>query len=180
MDARFGGERFDERMSELDRAAGDMIAFAEAEPARWTRGRVGKWTVGQHAAHIVISLADTARAFEERLPRVLDGTIDPAPRRGLLQRMWVGRVVGRGTLLRGGRTPRRLEAPARPDLPETLDGLRREIERHRAVGHILTAPQRDRLWIPNPFLPRWHYTLVEMIRANAVHVRHHLALMREI
>ena len=178
--AAAGAERFDERMVELDRAVNDLVALAEAEPARWTRSRPGKWTAGQHVAHLAISLADTADAFEERLPRALDGTIAPKPRRGPLQWLWVSLLVGRGVMPRGGRTPRRFEPDEKPDLVETLDRLRREIERHRAVGHLLTAAQRERLWIPNPFVKRWHYTLVEMIRAQAVHVRHHLALIREI
>jgi hypothetical protein len=32
----------------------------------------------------------------------------------------------------------------------------------------------------SPFITRWHYGLVEMVRAHAVHAHHHLALMREI
>jgi hypothetical protein len=178
--AAVDGERFDERMAELDRAVSELIADAEAGSARWARSRRGKWAAGQHAAHVAISLADTADAFEERLPRVLDGTIAAVPRRGPLQWLWVSLLVGRGVMPRGGRTPRRFEPAADPGLAETVDRLRREVERHRAVGHLLTAAQRDRLWIPNPFVKRWHYTLVELVRAHAVHVRHHLALIREI
>ena len=178
--AAVGGERFDERMAELDRAVSELVALAEAEPARWTRSRPGKWTAGQHVAHLAITLADTADAFEERLPRVLDGTIAPKPRRGPLQWMWVSLLVGRGVMPRGGRTPSRFEPAADQGLEETLDRLCRQVERHRAVGHLLTARQRDRLWIPNPFVKRWHYSLVEMVRAQAVHVRHHVVLIREI
>jgi len=180
MAVRIDGERFDALMAELDRAVSDMIARAEHAPARWTRGRPGKWTAGQHASHVAISLAATADAFEERLPRVLDGTIAAVPRRGPLQWLWVALLVGRSTMPRGGRTPRRFEPGADPGRAETLDRLRREVERHRAVGHLLTAAQRDRLWIQNPFVARWHYTLAEMIRAQAVHVRHHLRLIAEI
>ena len=180
MAAKVDREHFDERMAELDRAVSDLIAIAETEPTRWTRGRPGKWTAGQHAAHVAITLAATADAFEERLPRVLDGTIAGVPRRGPLQWLWVALVVGRGVMPRGGRTPPRFEPAADPGLAETLDRLRREVERHRAVGHLLTAAQRDRLWIPNPFVKRWHYTLAEMLRAQEVHARHHLRLIGEI
>ena len=174
------GEHFDARMAELDQALRELVADAERDPARWTRGRPGKWTAGRHAAHVAITLGDTADAFEARLPQVLGGTLGPVPRRGPLQWLWVSLLVGRGTMPRGGRTPRRFEPAPDPGRKETLDRLRREVERHRAVGHLLTAAQRDRLWIPNPFLKKWHYTLVEMIRAQAVHARHHLRLIGEI
>ena len=172
------GRHFDERMAELDRAVSEVIAIAEAVPERWTRGRAGKWTAGQHAAHLVISQDATAEAFERRLSMVLDGTIPPVPRRGPIEWLWVSWLVARGTMPGGIRTPRPFEPATSPDLDSTLDRLRRGVERHRAVGHILTAAQRDRLWIRNPFLQRWHYRLVEMVHVHAVHARHHLALMR--
>jgi len=34
-------------------------------------------------------------------------------------------------------------------------------------------------WTANPFVPRWHYTLPELVRVQTVHVRHHLRLMQE-
>lgn len=172
------GEHFDERMAELDRAVRDLIAHAE--PGRWPRSRPRKWTVGQHAAHVAITMATTAQAFEEALPRVLDGSIAPVPRRGAIEGLWVWMFVGRGFLPRGARTPRRFEPAPDPGSQGTLDDLRRSVERHRAVGRMLTAMQRDRLWIRSPFVHRWHYRLVEMVRAHAVHTRHHLALIREI
>lgn len=180
MTAAIDGGHFDALMAELDQAVGDLISFAGAEPSRWERGRPGKWTVGQHASHVAISLAETADAFEERLPRVLDGSLAAVPRRGPLQWLWVSLLVGRGVMPRGGRTPRRFEPAPAPGREETFERLRRGVERHRAAGHRLTAAQRDRLWIPNPFIQRWHYTLPEMVRAQAVHARHHLRLIREM
>ena len=76
------GRHFDERMAELDRAVGEMIADAEARPAPWTRDRQGKWSGAQHAAHVAIAMEVTADAFEQRLPHVLDATIPAVPRRG--------------------------------------------------------------------------------------------------
>ena len=174
------GRHFDERMAELDRAVGEMIADAEARPAPWTRDRQGKWSGAQHAAHVAIAMEVTADAFEQRLPHVLDATIPAVPRRGPLQWLWVSTLVKRGFMPRGIRTPRRFEPVGEPNLEETLARLRHAVERYRAVGHLLTAAQRDRLWIRNPFLKRWHYRLVEMVSVHAVHARHHLALIREI
>jgi hypothetical protein len=172
------GGHFDDRIAELDRAVSELIA--QAEPGRWMRSRPRKWTVGQQAAHVAITMAITAQAFEEALPRVLDGSIGPVPRRGPIESLWVWMFVELGFLPRGARTPRRFEPAADPGLEGTIDDLRRGADRHRAVGHLLTAAQRDRLWIRSPFIHRWHYGLVEMVRAHAVHARHHLALIREI
>ena len=174
------GQHFDERMAELDRAVAEMIADAEARPAPWTRDRQGKWSGAQHAAHVAIAMEVTADAFEQRLPHVLDATIPAVPRRGPIQWLWVSTLVKRGFMPRGIRTPRRFEPVGEPNLEETLARLRHAVERYRAVGHLLTAAQRDRLWIRNPFLKRWHYRLVEMVSVQAVHARHHLALIREI
>jgi hypothetical protein len=172
------GEHFDERMAELDRAVSDLVAGAEAGP--WTRSRPRKWSAGQHVAHVSVTMSITARAFEQGVSHVLDGTIGPEPRRGLLEALWVWLFVKRGVLPRGARTQRKFEPAESPDPDATLDEIRRGVERHRAVGHLLTAAQRDRLWIESPFVSRWHYRLVEMVRAHAVHARHHLVLVREI
>ncbi|HEY2953967.1 MAG TPA: DUF1569 domain-containing protein [Candidatus Eisenbacteria bacterium] len=174
------GEHFDALMEALDGAAAELIAAFERDAARWTKGRPGKWTAGQHTAHVAITLAVTADAFEERLPQVLAGTLGPPPRRGPLQWLWVSLVVGRATLPRGLRTPRRFEPGQGPERAATLERVRRELERHRAVGRPLTPAQRDRLWIRSPFVSRWHYRLPEIIRVQAVHVRHHLRQIEEI
>jgi len=174
------GEHFGALMAELDRAVSELIALAGADPDRWTRGRPGKWTAGKHAAHVGIALAVTADAFEQRLPQVLDGTIGPVPRRGLIESLWIWMFVQRRTLPRGARTPSRFVPGPGPDRTETLDRLRRDVERHRAVGTPLSPVQRDRLWIQSPFIARWHYRLAEMIRGHAVHARHHLLQIREL
>src|SRR2546426_6909287 len=145
------GEHFDMLMAELDQVMREMIADAGRDPARWRRGRPGRWTVGQHFEHVALTLAVTADAFEVRLPQVLEGRLGPAPRRGPLQWMWVALVAKRGVLPRGIRTPRRFEAGPDPERAATLDWVRREVERHRAMGRRLTAVERDRLWIRNPF-----------------------------
>jgi len=178
--AAIDGEHFDELMAELDAAVRDVLAVVDREPTLWTRGLPGKWTAGQHVSHLTITLDATATPFEQRIPLLKRGELPHCPRRGLLQSMWVFLVVRRGTLPRGGRTPRPLEAGTSPDQGATLGALRTGVERHRAAGASLTPEERDRLWIPNPFHPRWHYTLPEMVRVHAVHLRHHAKLMAEI
>jgi len=174
------GAHFDQVLADLDLAARELAAALERDPARWSRGRPGKWTAGQHVEHLAITLAVSADAFEPLAARVRDGTLARVPRRGPLQWLWVTMVVKRGTLPRGGKTPRRFEAGPGPSREHTLERLRREIHRHRTLGDGLSAQQRDRLWIRNPFVSRWHYTLPEMVQVHAVHVRHHARLIAEI
>ena len=108
------------------------------------------------------------------------GTLWPCPRRGPLQTLWIGLVVKIGRLPRGGRAPAKFLPAASPDHAATLEKIRLLVERHRRIGAGLSAGDRDRLWIRNPFLPRWQYTLPEVIRVHAVHARHHARLVREI
>ena len=171
--AAIDGEHFDELMAELDASVHDVLAAVDREPALWFRSLPGKWTAGQHVSHLGMTLEASATSFQERLPLLKRGQLEPCPRRGLLQSMWIFLVVRRGKLPRGGRTPTPFEPGSDPDREPTLSALQSGVERHRAIGHELTPDERDRLWIPNPFHHRWHYSLAEMVRVHAVHVRHH-------
>ena len=174
------GARFDTLLADLDRALSELSALIERDPPLWSRGKPGRWTAGQHVEHLTLCMAETADRLEQRLPALRAGTLEPPQRRGLLQRTWVGLVVGRGWLPRGGKTPQRFEASTQPDRAATLARIRREVGRHRAPGAGLTPAERDRLWTPNPFLPAWYYTLPEVVRMTAVHVRHHSKQIAEL
>lgn len=174
------GARFDTLLADLDRSMSGLSTLVERDPPLWTRGKPGRWTAGQHVEHLALCMAETADRLEQRLPALRANTLEAPPRRGLLQRTWVGLVLGRGWLPRGGKTPKRFEASAQPDRTATLARIRREVERHRALGQTLTPAERDRLWTPNPFLPAWYYTLPEVVRMSAVHVRHHSKQIAEI
>lgn len=178
--AAIDGEHFEELMADLDATVREVASAVDREPALWTRGRPGKWTAAQHVSHLSITLDATATPFESHLPLLRQGDFPPCPRRGFLQTIWVFVAVRRGKLPRGGKTPAPFEAAPAPERKETMDALVRGVERHRALGASLTADERDRLWIPNPFHPRWHYTFSEMLRVHAVHIRHHTGLIREI
>jgi DinB family protein len=174
------GAHFDSLIADLDAALRELFTWFERDPALWTRGRPGKWTAGQHADHVAISLTECTDAMERSARDLRAGTLSPPPRRWLLQHLWVGLVVGRGTMPRGIRTPKRFEATAQPDRVATLARLRREADRLRALGAGLSAAQLDRFWAPNPFRPQWRYTLPEIVRVNAVHVRHHARQVAEL
>jgi hypothetical protein len=81
---------------------------------------------------------------------------------------------------RGGRAPAVAQPGAAPERAAVTARLTGAVDRHRAAGAALAPGERDRLWIPNPFMPRWHYTLPEMVRVHAVHARHHAKLIGEI
>ena len=60
--------------------------------------------------------------------------------------------------------------------------MREAVGRFRALGAGLDPAARDRLWIRNPNMPtmRWHYSLPESVRIQAVHVRHHGTQIAEL
>ena len=156
-----------------------LVGRARA-PQLWSRAKPGKWTAGQHVDHVAVTMGLSADALEEREPMLRAGTLRARPRRGLLQSLWIQLVVKSGKIPRGGRAPEKFLPAASPEPEATLEKIRRLFERHRAVGAALSADDRDRLWIRNPFLPRWQYTLPEVIRVHAVHARHHARSVREI
>lgn len=171
------GSHFDALTAELDSALRDLVAAADRDPGLWGRGKPGKWTAGQHVEHVALCMAAMADGFEAR-GRLPAGEWPARPGRGLLESLWIAIVVKGGKLPRGGKTRAAFEPGALPDRATTIGSLRRESDRIRALGAGHAAEDRDRLWIANPFMARWHYTLPETARVNAVHARHHAKLIR--
>lgn len=183
--AAIDGVHFQELMADLNAALLEVAFAVDREPTLWTRGLPGKWTAGQHVSHLSITQWATATSLQEQA-RVLEVEgPPPRPRRGFLEFVWVFVAVRRGKFPRGGKTPHPFEPP-RPDDPKAMNretaiaALRQSVDAHRALGERLTPEQRDRLWIPNPFHPRWHYTFSEILRVHTVHARHHTKQIAEI
>ena len=88
--------------------------------------------------------------------------------------------VGGGMMPRGAKAPKPTLPSGHPDREAVLEQITRELERHRAIGAALSPSERDRLWVPNPFRPRWHYRYPEMLRMHGVHARHHARQIEEI
>jgi hypothetical protein len=172
------GAHAEELLADLDRAIIELEQAATREPGLWERGAPGKWSAGEHVAHIVATMAESAEGFEDRVTS--GGSVPRHPRRGPLQWLWVHLVIAPGRLPRGGQTAPRFVPTTRPERGATLEALHRVTERHAGLTRSLSVADRDRLWIPNPFLPQWHYTLPEMLRVHAVHARHHAKLVAEI
>ena len=172
---------FDSFADDLDAAVAELIAAIGQDPTPWERRPGDRWTVGQHAAHVAITLRRTADEFEAAERSLRAGTLPPVPaKRTLLNRVFLWLVAGRGVMPRGAKTADWAVAPERPERQATLDALRQGAERHRALGGRLDHAERDRLWIVNPFRTRWHYRLPEMVRVHAVHARHHAKQVAEI
>lgn len=178
---RLDGVNFDALAADLDAAVAELIAAIGPDARAWDRGRPGKWAAGRHVAHVGITLDRTAEDFEEAARLLAAGSLPPPPAgRGPLQALFVGLVVRRGMMPRGARTrPWAIPLPD-PDRTMTLAALHRDVGRHKALGADLDAAARDRLWIQNPFRPRWHYRLPEILRLHAVHARHHARQVAEI
>lgn len=176
----FGPKAFQQLMLDLERANRELITSLNRDPGLWLCSRPRKWTAGQHAEHIALSLERYADALELNAAAQASGTLGPPPRRGLLQRLFVGYVLGSGRLPRGGRTPKILEPSSAPDHARVEARIAAASARHRALGERLDADAREALWIANPFRPVWHYFFPETLRVHAIHARHHAAQILEI
>jgi hypothetical protein len=174
------GDRFEALIADLEAAVGEIASLAERHREAWERGLRGKWTFAQHADHLAIGLmlsADTLEANERLLQQ---GALPRRPWRGPLQALFVAIAVGAGKLPRGGRAPHRVRPVPHPERDDVLARIARDLARHRALGERLSAAERDRLWIPNPYRRQWHYSYSETLRMNAVHFRHHARQIEEI
>jgi len=168
-------------LEDLDRALEQLSGATGSDASTWDHGRRGGWTVGQHTAHVGICLARTAALFEEAVRALRSAALPPPPaKRDFLQSLWVRMVVRHGFMPRGGRTAPWAVPPERSSRAEGLEALRGGAARHRRLGDRLGASERERVWIVNPFMARWHYSLPEMVRVHAVHARHHAKQVVEI
>ena len=161
-------------LDDLDRAIGELGELSRRDPHAWTWGVPGKWTAGQHVAHVGKMMALSADAFEASAGQLARGELPPAPRRGLLQALAV-RVLMGNRFPRGGKSVPGGVPDANPDRARTLEHLAEGARRHRAIAERHSPADLERLWIRNPFITtaRRHYRLNEMVRVQATHARHH-------
>lgn len=174
------GQHLDLLIADFDDAIATLEEHLRGAPGVWTQARPGKWTAGQHAEHLAMALHVTAEALDANAARLREGTLPRRPIRGPLQITFVMIAVGAGRFPRGGRASKNVIPTARPDRLETMARIARDAERHRAIGKALAIADRDRLWIPNPFMKGWTYTYPEILRMHAVHFRHHTQQVMEI
>ncbi|MBI1795431.1 MAG: hypothetical protein HY076_04760 [Candidatus Eisenbacteria bacterium] len=171
-------------VADLESALRDLAAPIERDPALWSRGLPRRWTAGQHTEHIAASMDLSAAPFEAAVAKLRDGTLPPVPGRGPLQSLWVVTILR--MMPTGGRAHPATRPGTTPEREVVAARIARTLERHRAVVAALAAGERDRLWIANPYIPRfrfalrWHYNLPEMLRVHAVHARHHAHLIEAI
>jgi hypothetical protein len=175
------GAHYNELIEDLVRAVGELTAILD-RPGAWERSKPGKWSGGQHAEHLALAMEVTLEAFADRLRERGDGTLPPVPGRGPLQSLFFRTIVRPGRIPRGGTAIEPTRPAALPERAVIEGRLRDDAERYRSMARGLDAAALDRLWIRNPFMTmlRWHYTLPEMVRMHAVHVRHHAAQIHEL
>lgn len=176
---KMNGAAQNELIEDLAAALAEFLEPFERDPALWKMSRPGKWSAGQHAEHLALTLATTADALERAEAELRRGTLARRPWRGPLQAIFVAVAVRAGRFPRGGRTPRAYLPDPACEWQDVRRRLAADLERHRALGARLTEAERDRLWIGNPFMKGWHYSYPEILRVHAVHLRHHASLVAE-
>ena len=173
-------EHLSELLDELDRAAA-ALPVAVADESDWTLRPASGWSIGQHVEHVALSLALTAQAFERATDALERNELPKRPWRDPLQAVFVKVVTGR-RFPRGGRSPAPSRPGPTPDRARALYDVAEGAQRHRRIVDRLPPESRERVWIWNPFVPKfkWHYTLPEIVRVQANHIAHHLQGIMEI
>ena len=164
-------------MEDLERAVSEMKSALGSDPAGWTHGAAGKWTAGQHAAHLSMSLETGIDRLERAAAELRRGALGPRPRRGILQGFVVGMLM-RDPFPRGGRATAATTpgpTPSRESVFVRLDGA---CARFGALVRDSSPEERERIWIQNYYREwrGWHYRLFELLRIEANHTRHHTKL----
>ncbi len=171
--------RTEDLLDDMDRALVELVQPLERDPGAWARGPEGKWTAGQHVAHVAKALGRTADGLEAATARLRAGTLGKRPWRDPVQAFFI-RLVTREPFPHGGKAPGVIQPQARPDRGDTLRRLAEEGARHRAAAHASTPEEQSRIWIRNPFIGLWwHYRFPEIFLLHTSHTRHHARLVRE-
>ena len=148
----------------------DQLAFAAAliDHADVAAPAVSRWSVGQHLEHV--AKANTACMAAIRGLAAGEGDA-PGGKPTLAGRV----VLATGWIPRG-----RGEAPefTVPEPQPSPDALRAAFEETRAATESLPPLPRDKRTRPHPALG--HFTAKQWLRFAAIHVKHHLAIIREI
>jgi hypothetical protein len=177
--AAVDGAHLAELLDDFQAALSELAAIFEKDPGAWIRGKPGKWAAGQHAAHAAITLRLFSEPLEKQIEAERAGRLGDRPQRSLPEGLFAHFVIRKGWMPRGMPTiPAAVPAELPPREP-TLASLRTEGERYRRIAASVPGGRADRIWVGTPFRKGFHYSLPEVVRLQAVHVRHHAALARE-
>jgi hypothetical protein len=173
-------EHLPELLDELDRNAAALLV-AVANEADWTLRRASGWSIGQNVDHVARSLALTAQGFERAVDALERDDLPKRPWRDPLQAVFVKVVTGK-RFPRGGRSPAAARPDPAPDRTRALYDVTEGAHRHRRIVDHLQPAGRERVWIWNPFVPKfkWHYLLPEIVRVQTNHIEHHRLLIVEL
>jgi hypothetical protein len=150
----------------------------EHEDGKWNQGPEGKWTTGQHIMHLLQGSKPLNRALG--LPmfvlRYKFGKANRPPRTyDVVEDKYKTKLAAAGTVL----------SPFSKNMPETApDGKSLIINKLSKEKDILlkkinriSEKSMDKYLIPHPLLGRM--LIREMIMWNAIHVNHHLDILKE-
>jgi hypothetical protein len=165
------GAHFDELCADMDAALARVTAPLEPRPELWHVGPAGKWSVGQIVDHVATSAGRYADWFDEALVKLRGGLLPPPGRRWPHQALIAALIIHRGSFPSGGRSPQLFLPSDLPRRDEVMSRLERAARRHREIGSLLSAPDRDRLWVRSALFGP--ISLPQVVRLHAVHARHH-------
>lgn len=131
---------------------GDVLPYVES--LCHAHRTTGRWTLGQICRHLADSFDGSIDGFGDNRHRVM---------RTLFGRAALRRIFATGRLDDGFTVTTRLDPPADAELPESIEALRRAIDRYRAH----TGPMHI-----HPFFGR--LTREEWDRLHRIHCAHHL------
>lgn len=157
----------------------DLFAFLDHhEDALWNKGPEGKWTTGQHVMHLIQSAKPLNRAMG--MPMFVlwykFGKANRGPRSyDTVKTKYRTKLAAAGNVL----------SPFSRNMPETpiagKQSLIDELNKQRAILlkkiKRISEKSMDKYLIPHPLLGRM--LIREIIMWNAVHVEHHLEILKE-
>ncbi|MFI5403090.1 MAG: DUF1569 domain-containing protein [Planctomycetota bacterium] len=159
-------QELDPSLGEGRKAVADFVSHARSVARdRWSAPRApGKWSAAQVCDHV-------AKTYEEGRS-ILCGTCRQKgmPRwvRPLLRFLFLNRVLKTGNFPKGAKAPAAFEPSANP--PPAVENLRR-LEK-AAADFEGEARARDGTSIDHPVFGR--IKVVDYVRLNAIHTRHHM------
>jgi hypothetical protein len=174
---KLGHSQLPALLDDFDASVAEMKAALSGDPAAWARAPAGRWSAGQHADHVAMSIDSMIDRFEANVDPLRSGSLGRPPRRGLLQAIAV-RLLMREPFPKGAKAQEFVAPGPTPARETAFRHLDEGTRRYRALAERLTPKERERIWIINPFQEsrRWHYRLFESVRVQTTHTRHHMRL----
>jgi len=157
----------------------NLFDFLEShDDEKWNQGPEGKWTAGQHVMHLLQS----ARPFNRALGMPMFvlwykfGKANRPPRTyDVVENKYKTKLAAAGTVL----SPFSKNMPETP--PDGKSSIIKDLSKQKDILlkkiNKISEKNMDKYLIPHPLLGRM--LIREMIMWNAIHVNHHLDILKE-